>query len=195
MLDQISKKFAWKLINAGIIVEEDADVYIYGFFQACMMLLNIGTTLFLGIIFQLLIPCIVLNVTFIPLRINAGGHHADSPVKCYINSTLKIAVLLAIIKWISIHSVILFLLVIITAIINIIFAPVETSNNPLDEKETVVYRKRAMIILTIEVILFFLSFLFLERWVSKTIALGMISECLLVVLGVLDNIGVLKKSK
>lgn len=193
MLDQISKKFAWKLINAGIIAEEDADVYIYGFFQACMMLLNIGTTLFLGIIFQLLIPCIVLNATFIPLRINAGGHHADSPVKCYINSTLKIAVLLAIIKWISIHSVILFLLVIITAIINIIFAPVETPNNPLDEKETVVYKKRTMIILTIEVILFFLSFLFMEEWIPKTIALGMISECLLVVLGVLNNVVIVKK--
>lgn len=193
MLDQLSKKFAWKLIDAGIIAEEDADVYIYGFFQACMLLLNISTTLFLGIFFQVLIPCIVLNVTFIPLRINAGGHHADSPVKCYINSTLKIAALLAIIKWISIHPVVLTVLVIITAIVNIIFAPVESSNNPLDEKETVVYRKRTMIILAIEVILFFLSLLFMEKWIPKTMALGMISECLLVVLGVLNNVGILKK--
>lgn len=193
MLEQLSKKFAWKLIDAGIIAEEDVDVYIYGFFQACMMLLNIATTIFLGMIFQLLIPCIVLNATFIPLRMNAGGHHADSPVKCYINSTLKITALLAIIKWISIHPIVLFLLVIITAIVNIIFTPVETPNNPLDEKETVVYRKRTMMILAIEVILFFLSLLFLERWVPKTIALGMISECLLVVLGVLNNVGILKK--
>lgn len=193
MLEQLSKKFAWKLIDAGIIAEEDADVYIYGFFQACMMLLNIVTTLSLGMIFQLLIPCIVLNATFIPLRINAGGHHADCPVKCYINSILKITVLLAIIKWVSIYPVILFLLVIITAIVNIIFAPVETPNNPLDEKETVVYRKRTMIILAIEVVLFFLSLLFLETWISKTMALGMISECLLVVLGVLNNIQILKK--
>ena len=193
MLEQLSKKFAWKLIDAGIIAEEDADVYIYGFFQACMMLLNIATTIFLGMIFQLLIPCIVLNATFIPLRMNAGGHHADSPVKCYINSTLKITALLAIIKWISIHPIVLFLLVIITAIVNIIFTPVETPNNPLDEKETVVYRKRTMMILAIEVILFFLSLLFLERWVPKTIALGMISECLLVVLGVLNNVGILRK--
>ena len=75
----------------------------------------------------------------------------------------------------------------------IISAPVETSKNPLDEKETALYRKRTMIILAIEVILFFLSLLFLERWISKTISLGIISEYLLVVLGVLNNVGILKK--
>jgi putative AIP processing-secretion protein len=63
-----------------------------------MMLLNIVTTLFLGILFQLFVPCILLNLSFIPLRINAGGYHADNPAKCYVNSTIMIAVLLAAIK-------------------------------------------------------------------------------------------------
>ncbi len=100
MLEKLSEKFAGKLISAGIILEEDAEIYSYGFFQSCMMLLNIVTTLFLSIIFQLLVPCIVLNMAFIPLRMNAGGHHADNPLKCYINSTVIITSLLAIIKWI-----------------------------------------------------------------------------------------------
>lgn len=45
-----------------------------------------------------------------------------------------------------------------------------------------------MIILAIEVTMFFLSLLFMEIWFPKTIALGMISECLLVVLGVLSDV-------
>lgn len=106
MLERLSDKFAGKLIRARIISESDADVYVYGFFQLAMMLLNIVTTLLLGILFQLLIPCILLNLSYIPIRINAGGHHAGSPMKCYINSTIMIAILLVVIKWIPIHPVV-----------------------------------------------------------------------------------------
>lgn len=41
MLERLSEKFVGKLINAGIVSETDADVYMYGFFQLAMMLLNI----------------------------------------------------------------------------------------------------------------------------------------------------------
>lgn len=75
------------------------QMYIHmDFFQSFMILLNIVMTFFLGILFQLVIPCILLTLSYIPIRINAGGHHADSPMKCYINSTIMIAVLLAVIK-------------------------------------------------------------------------------------------------
>ena len=41
MLEHLSKRFAGKLICAGIISEADADVYVYGFFQGMMLLLNV----------------------------------------------------------------------------------------------------------------------------------------------------------
>lgn len=53
-------------------------------FQFPMILVNIATTLFLGILFQLCVPCILLNLSFIPLCIYADEHNVDSPVKCYI---------------------------------------------------------------------------------------------------------------
>ena len=183
MLEKLSEKFAGKLISTGIIPEEDAEIYSYGFFQSCMMLVNIVTTLFLGIIFQLLVPCIVLNMVFIPLRMNAGGHHADTPLKCYINSTVMIASLLAIIKWIPVYPVISVIMVLISCIVNITFAPVEAKNNPLDETEKTVYRKRTILILIIEIIVFFISLFIFDNWVVKTVALGMFTESLLIIMG------------
>ena len=99
MLQTFSEKFAKKLIQAEIIPESDADIYVFGCYQFGMMLLNIVTTIGLGILFRLFLPCVLLNLSFIPIRISAGGHHADSPVKCYVLSTLLIAALLAILKF------------------------------------------------------------------------------------------------
>lgn len=184
MLEKLSEKFAGKLISEGMIPEEDAEIYSYGFFQFCMMLVNIVTTLFISITFQLLVPCIVLNMVFIPLRMNAGGHHADSPLRCYVNSTVMIASLLAIIKWIPVYPVISVIMVLISCIVNITFAPVETVNNPLDKKEKAVYRKRTILILIIEIIVFLISLFIFKNWVVETVALGMFTESLLIIMGV-----------
>ncbi len=184
MIEKLSERFTIKLINAELISEEDAEIYAYGFFQFCMMLLNIVTTVFLSIIFQLLVPCIILNMAFIPLRMNAGGHHADSPLKCYINSTIMISSLLAIIKWIPVSPIISVIIVLISCIVNITFAPVEAENNPLDETEKSVYRKRTILILIIETIVFLISLFIFDKWVAETIALGMFTESLLIIMGV-----------
>lgn len=187
MLERLSQKFAGKLIRAGIIAETDADVYVYGFFQLAMMLLNIVTTLLLGVLFQLLIPCILLNLSYIPLRINAGGHHADSPMKCYINSSIMIAALLAVIKWIPIHPAISAVLFALSGIVTWILAPVEAENNPWDDTEKLVYRRRAKVILVIETVIFTISLIFMKSWVSETIMLGIFTESLILLIGALKN--------
>ena len=187
MLERLSEKFAGKLISAGIISETEADVYVYGFFQLAMMLLNIITTLFLGVLFQLLIPCILLNLSYIPLRMNAGGHHADSPMKCYINSTVMIAALLAVIKWISIHPAISAVLFALSGIVTWILSPVEAENNPWDDTEKLVYRRRTQVILVIEAVIFAISLIFMKNWVSETIMLGILTESLMLLMGALRN--------
>ncbi len=187
MLERLSEKFAGKLIQAGIISEEDTDVYTYGFFQAVMMLFNIVTTLILGIVFQLLIPCILLNLAYIPLRTSAGGHHADSPLKCCINSTVMIAVLLAVIKWIPIHPIVSIALLAISIAIIFILAPVETENNPLDEAERRVFKKRTRIVLCIEIAVFAALLIFYKSQIAGTIALGTFTEGLMILAGFFKN--------
>ena len=187
MLERLSEKFAGKLISTGIISETDADVYVYGFFQLAMMLLNIVTTLLLGILFQLLIPCILLNLSYIPLRMNAGGHHADSPMKCYINSTIMIAALLVVIKWLTIHPAVSAVLLVLSGVVIWILAPVEAENNPWEDTEKLIYRRKSRVILGIEIIAFVITLIFTKKWVSETIALGVFTECLMLLVGAVKN--------
>lgn len=187
MFERLSEKLTGKLIRAGIISETDTDVYVYGFFQLAMMLLNIVTTLFLGILFQLLIACILLNLSYIPLRINAGGHHADSPMKCYINSTIMIAALLAVIKWLTIHPAVYAVLLVLSGVVIWILAPVEAENNPWEDTEKLIYRRKSRVILGIEIIAFVITLIFTKKWVSETIALGVFTECLMLLVGAVKN--------
>ena len=179
--------FAGKLICAGIISEADADVYVYGFFQGMMLLLNVITTLLLGILFQQLLLCMLLNAAYIPIRISAGGHHADSPFRCYINSTIMIAILLAVIKWIPINPIASVILLVVASIVIWILAPVETENNPLDDTEQYVYRKRTRIVLGIEAAASIFSLIFLKEQIAATIVLGLSTEAWMLIIGVAMN--------
>lgn len=195
MIERISEKFAGKLIQAGIISEEDTDVYAYGFFQSVMMILNIVTTLILGIIFQLLLPCIILNLAYIPIRVNAGGHHASSPLKCYINSTVIIASLLSIIKWIAIPTFISMAILTVSSAAIFILAPVETENNPLDESERQVFKRRTRAILFIETAVFAVLMVLGKTQTAGTIALGLLTESLMLIMGCLKNHNPLQRKK
>lgn len=192
MLERLSEKFAGKLIKAGIISKADADVYTYGFFQTAMMLINIVTTLILSILFQLLVPCILLNLAYIPIRTNAGGHHASSSFKCYINSAIIIAVLLSIIKWVSIRTLISIAILVVSSVVILILAPIETENNPLDEDEKRVYKKRTIIILGIEIIVFIISLVLNKGLIAEIISLGLFTECLMLIIGYVKNHDLLK---
>lgn len=183
MLEKISNKFAAKLVDTGIISESDADVYVFGFYQIVMLLLNVVTTLILGAAFQCVLFCILLNAAYIPIRVSAGGHHADNPVKCYIHSTLIIAVLLAIIKWITIPSVILVAMLVLSTLVILILAPVETENNPLDEVEQKVYRRRTIIVLIIELMICLVCFCLSKGSIVQVIALALLTESIMLVAG------------
>lgn len=183
MLEKISNKFATKLVETGIISESDTDVYAFGFYQIVMLLLNVVTTLILGAAFQCMLFCILLNVAYIPIRVSAGGHHADNPVKCYIHSALMITVLLAIIKWINISTVILVAMLVSSTLVILIHAPVETENNPLDEAEQKVYRRRTIIVLIIELMVCLFCFCFSKDSIVQVIALALLTESVMLVAG------------
>ena len=188
MLQTLSEKFAKKLIQAEIIPESDADIYVFGCYQFGMMLLNIVTTIGLGILFRLFLPCVLLNLSFIPIRISAGGHHADSPVKCYVLSTLLIAALLAILKWVSVSLLAAWILILAASVVLLWLAPVETENNPLDETEVRVYRRRTRIVLGIELLAALLATLLHRNFLVVILSFGLLTASFMLVVGACANL-------
>ena len=153
-----------------------------------MMLLNIVTTIGLGILFRLFLPCVLLNLSFIPIRISAGGHHADSPVKCYVLSTLLIAALLAILKWVSVSLLAAWILILAASAVLLWLAPIETENNPLDETEVRVYRRRTRIVLGIELLAALLATLLHRNFLVVILSFGLLTASFMLVVGACANL-------
>ena len=68
--------YSQKLANNNIINSEDRELYSYGLKQGMIMLINLLTTLAIGLVFNMLAESVILTVAYIPIRIYSGGYHS-----------------------------------------------------------------------------------------------------------------------
>ena len=76
-------KITQRLCEKGIISESDFDLYEYGFNMGITVLLNLISTIVIGVIASNVFESIAFFVFYIPLRSYAGGYHASTPRRCY----------------------------------------------------------------------------------------------------------------
>lgn len=147
---RISHKIGENLVCSGVVKGEDTEIYIYGINQIFVSVLNVFSALFTGWIFGVLLEIVVFMVAYIPLRTFAGGYHAKTPLRCYIFSVIMLIFVSIGMKHISIADWVYYVLLVATALIVIVFSPVEDKNKPLYETESKVYKRRAVIITVTE---------------------------------------------
>lgn len=85
-MKNISNGIADMLWTQGIIQEDDIDKCKYGIDLFISSFLEIISILAIAAILGNFIETVLLFVFFIPLRIYAGGYHADTKLKCFIIS-------------------------------------------------------------------------------------------------------------
>lgn len=159
------------------------ELYQYGFEQGLFMLLNLCTTIVVGVMFNMLLECIVFTIVYLPLRSNAGGYHAKSPLQCYLISTVIISIALLMVSFTAQEPLISCCMIGIGFITVFILAPVEDENKPLEAIEIQVYRGRARLILYILAIAFIVSLYLRLHNVSATIATAIILMAVMTVAG------------
>ncbi len=150
---KVFDKITEKLASNNIISYEDKDLYTYGFQQGSLLLLNLITTIIIGLIFNMLWQCIIFSVAYIPLRSYAGGYHAKTQLRCYLFSVAMIIIVVLIIKYVPWFDLSIIIITLISSGVILSLAPVEDSNKPLDSKEIQVYKKITRLILLFEVFL------------------------------------------
>lgn len=130
-----------KTING--IDESEKEIYLFGFYQGIILLLNIVTTLVIGIILNMFVESILFLIFFIPLRIFAGGYHAKTQLRCYVMSTITTVLILYLILFLqeNMGGIIIGVYIISVCIIWKL-VPVQDKHKPLDSKEQIKYRKR-----------------------------------------------------
>ncbi len=144
----------------GAISREDRDIYEYALKSAWILGINIITSLIIGFVLRSPWYCILLLLSIIPLRSDAGGYHASTAWGCYL---LSCAGLIAVLLWVKAEipyqETVTACMAVLSYILIFRYAPLEAENKPLDEREKRVIGKRARKIATIETAVGFVCFL------------------------------------
>lgn len=132
---------------------DENELYVFGINQCLNMLLNILTALFIGILFGEVPQILLFMLAYIPLRSYAGGWHSRTPFRCYIFSVTMLIVVSIGMKCLYMAEWIYYVVLAASTLVILILAPIENKNKPLDETERKVYKKRAILIATVELII------------------------------------------
>ncbi len=183
----ISERLIELLQRNKIIKSENKELYIYGINQLFVIIINIITTVIIGAAFGMVWESVIFMSMYIPLRSYAGGYHARTQIGCYFFSIVLITISVIIMKVLSWDSFICCIINIITSSSIIILSPVEDINKPLSESERVLYRKKAIVILTFLIIIFLLFLILKNIKVVVCVTMTLIVLSFMLVLGRVVN--------
>lgn len=152
-MTKIAAKISSFLCARGVVEEEEKELYTYGYE---IILENIGKTILLliagGIIHKFVATCIFV-VGFVSLRSRCGGYHAKKAWQCDILTVLLWGIVICatpVVRMIvSEQRVFLLLIVLVSELIIIHYAPVEHKNNRLTKEKREKNRRQALVIGTL----------------------------------------------
>lgn len=171
------------------------NIYKYGINQMFNMLLNIATFLAIGLFFHMEFETVIYTAAYIPLRIYAGGFHAKTPLKCWIISAIMLMSVLLVMKYAYWEIYIYDILVFISTITICFFSPVEDKNKPLDEIEKKVYKRKCILILAVELLIFILFRIFHINTVSICFDMVWVTLSIMLIAGKIKNGIIAKRNK
>lgn len=183
----LSEQLTLKLIELQVIDCNDKAIYLYGFQQGTLLLINILTLMIIGIIFDMTWQTICFISSYSILRVYAGGYHAKTKLRCYLFSIGMMTISFYLIKHIPWSWLSYIVTLIVSSIIILMLAPVEDHNKPLDKLERSVYRQKSIIILSFLVGLSTLLWFAKARQSSISICIALGGLAIVLVLGRLKN--------
>lgn len=187
MFEVLSERITGWLLANEAIPREDKEIYRYGIQQGMIALLNLGTTMVIGVVFGKLLESILFMAAYIPLRSYAGGYHAKTAVRCYFFSIVMMSAVLWVMRYVTYYGLICVCLTAVSGSMIWLLVPVEDRNKPLDDVEKVVYRKRARGIVLTESIISLLTMFFSWERLGMCMTLVLCVMALMLLLGKWKN--------
>lgn len=135
-----------KIVQMLSTNEEESEILTYGIDMFLTSFTGIILVLFIGFLSGNVIKGVAFILTIMPLRQNAGGFHFKSKRVCVVVSLLIYIIYMLIIRNIFIGEGVQIIIYIVASIAIIMFSPVDSDNNRLDEIEIKTYRYRTAIV-------------------------------------------------
>lgn len=141
-------------IRCGVMEEKDKNLYSVAIPSLFFTLFTWGSLIVIGTIFREVSGCLIFLIFHIPLRIYAGGYHQNSRMRCYLQSLVIFGLLMlgaisAVQSWIVNYWMVFMVL---SFMVIWKYAPVESMNKPLNEKERKHHKSAARYILLTELV-------------------------------------------
>lgn len=164
-MKKILKRVIESLTRKGLISQEDQELYSYALKIFIKGFVNVVTVIVIGQIMSLLIESLVLFASFYILRKFTGGYHAHSFITCYMSSIIIFSLSLLLLKNASsVDTWIWYVLIIISNLIIITFAPIKHPNKQISKKEANIFKIVSIILI---ILLSITSFIIINK--SKSI--------------------------
>ncbi len=154
------KKIAASLMSyiykLGFIEEGELDTYIYGMDIFLSSLLEVVSIIVISLAFDNFVETVLFFLAFIPLRIFAGGYHADTRLRCYLISLVVYLVFTFILSLLnqSTYTIVAVIGIIVSIFSILLFAPVIHQNKKVNNYEIKNYRKFSIIICSVQCIIY-----------------------------------------
>ena len=155
MLHKTAEIIVYKLFEKD---DSNIDYYIYGIELFLSSFICSVLLILIGVITNTFIESIIFIVFFSALRIYTGGFHAQSFMLCTVITLVNYIVIICTYRWLFNYFSKLYVnlpVFLLTLIVIAVLAPVDNPNNPIDKKQAIVYKKRAIIILFVEIVFFY----------------------------------------
>ena len=190
MMDKLLDKTMAFLHKNQEMDEDTSDIVRYG-----LELFLIKTTfsvvmLILGALLHSFWECLVFTVFFYLIRSLAGGYHADTRLKCFLQSILTFVTVILIIKVVKAYAYAIYPLLafaVIAVFLVWLLAPIDTENKRLDDEEVAEFRKKSRVMLAIETAVAVVAFVAGFTLVSSAVMLSLIVTAVLLLIEHIKN--------
>lgn len=186
MISKLSKK----IVNQLNILDDEQELYEYGFFILLSQILYFIIAIIIGTICGTVFESIIFYIAFQFIRRYARGYHASTETRCEIFSTLSILACIVVIKLSKTYDIQTALLIIsaVSAVCIFVFCPLDTPEKPLTNKEFRYFRKISWTILFIISALIVISFYFKFKFVFTPLCMSIILESILLIAGKIKSV-------
>ena len=190
-MKNISSGIADMLWTQGIIQEDDIDKCKYGIDLFISSFLEILSILVIAAVLGDFIETVLLFVFFIPLRIYAGGYHADTKLKCYLITFVMygFSYTLANITPPEMFVLINVISTLFSLIIVLVKAPIIHINKSVNDIERRNYRKISIEICLVETtIILLLTIAVPQNVIATYLTVGQVSVAISMLAAIVKNI-------
>lgn len=188
-MKKLTQELSEALYNSGHIKKEDIAVCRYGFDVFFASFAEIMSVVIFSAFVGNFSETLLFFLAFIPLRLYAGGYHADTKLRCYIVLLINYAafsLLLHIPARLFIYFNTAVPLISLAAVF--FFSPIEHKNKHLEEKEKAFYRKIALSVAFVDAALTVTAgCIFKTSVYPLSFALGMLSVVISMAAGLVKN--------